>query len=329
MMRKLLPPLLLAVGILILIMYPDAAAEGVSDGLRLSGSTLLPSLFPFFVLTRFCAALWRISEHRATSRVMHLFGVDGACFPALFMSFVGGYPVGISTVCDLYRSGRITKRDAQRCLVFCNNSGPAFFTAVIGRCVFDSVPIGLLLYAIHVLTALVCARLFAQPVESQVRVRKMIEKPVSPAAAFSDALVGSCSACLQITASVMLFSVFLSLLRSLPLTEVPAPLIGMLELSNGVVLLSADARGFVASAFLMGWGGFCVHLQAMSFWGDLRPRGYWLEKLLHGLLSAGVALVLLDPKPLKLLFATAFLGFCLFYPAICKKCSGNLRENAI
>ena len=330
MKRNLFAILLLLGGLALLILFPQAAGKGVVDGLRLCGATLLPALFPFFVLTRFCASLWSFSFGEKTeSRMRRWFGLGGCCLPALALSFVGGYPVGVSAVCDLYRAGRLTKQNAERCLTVCNNSGPAFFIGVAGAGVFHSVPAGLALYGIHVISALLCARCFAQPEVPRLRVRRLPQPPVSAARAFSDAITGACAASLQISATVILCSVLLALLRLTPFAGRIAPLIGIFELTSGVLQLTDSAASFVLAAFYLGWGGFCVHLQAMALWGELKPHGYFAEKLLHGLLSGIFATALCRPSALSVLCAVSIGAACLISPALRKKRAGNLQKNTL
>lgn len=319
MKRKFLPVAVLLGGLAALLRFPQVAARGVTDGLRLCGGSLLPALFPFFVLTRFFSAVFVFAPGKAAEAVMRRFGVGGACLPALLLSFVGGYPVGAATVAELYANGRICKRDAERCLVFCNNSGPAFFAAVIGAGVFGSVRAGLALYGIHVAAALLCARLFAETGAPPLRVRRLPPEPPRPARAFTEAVNGAAAASLQITASVVTFSVITALLRLVPHAAAHGAWFGLLELSGGIAALTGDARGFVIAAFLTGWGGLCVHWQAMSFWGTLRPRGYLAEKLLHGALSALFAATLMRPTPALSAFACAAGLFCVIFPEFRKK----------
>ncbi len=76
--------------------------------------------------------------------------------------------------------------------------------------------------------------------------------------------------------------------------EVRALLVGMLELSNGVLLLGGCRAAFPIAAFLLGFSGLSVCAQAQSL---LAPAGlglgrYLPAKLLHGTLSALLALLL-------------------------------------
>ncbi len=326
----LFPISVLLGGMVLLLLFPQAASGGVVEGLRLCGTSLLPALFPFFVLTRFCSSLAVYSAGPRTETLMRRqFGLSGSCLAPLALSFVGGYPVGVSAVCDLYRSGRLTRQDAERCLVICNNSGPAFFIAVLGNGIFGSAAVGLRLYAVHVVTALLCARCFALPDAPNPRVRRLPQERPSIARAFSDAIGGACAASLQISATVILFSVILSLLRLLPFAARITPFLGLLELTSGVMQLSGSPFSLIAAAFYMGWGGLCVHLQAMALWGNLHPRGYLTEKLLHGLLSAIFVPVWQQPGVFSVTAAAALCLLCIIFPSFRKNRGGNLRKSTL
>ena len=105
---------------------------------------------------------------------------------------------------------------------------------------------------------------------------------------------------------------------------------GALELSSGILLLSGHGAE-AACALLMGWGGLCVHFQAMSLWqtAGLRPHGYFSAKLLHGLLSAVLALACFTPSPAALLSAGALTACALLAPLLRKIRAGNLRHAAV
>ena len=330
--------LLLAAG---LLCFPDAAAAGAVQGLRTCGAALIPALFPYFVLSRMVISRASFGKLAALSdRPMRdLFGVEGGCLPALLASFLGGYPVGAATLVSLYQGGKITKQSAQRALCFCNNSGPAFFLGVAGGIVLGSTRAGLALYCIHVLAALCAGILLAEPAPPPVAVRRAAPTPVPLSRAFPEAVGGSCAALLQISGLVIFFSVLNSLADRVGLWNIlsgfPAAkglLSGILELTSGILQLSGpwEVR-FLACAFLLGWGGICVHFQAASLWGPtgLHPHGYLTEKALHGLLSLLFAAVYLHPNAAAICIAAGFSALCALFPALRKKRTGNPRRGII
>ena len=98
--RDLMLGLALLCAVLALVLLaPGESMAAARDGLALCGNVIIPSLFPFFVLSSLvvelgmCRYLGRLLE-----RVMApLFRVRGACASALALGFVGGYPVGART----------------------------------------------------------------------------------------------------------------------------------------------------------------------------------------------------------------------------------------
>ena len=121
-----------------LLLHPEVASGAVVEGLRLCGSVILPSLFPFFV----CAALMtELSLTHIPARLFApvmrpLFHVGGAGSAALALGLLGGYPAGAQVTVQLYKSGCITRQEAERLLCFCNKAGPAFLIGVTGMGVY-------------------------------------------------------------------------------------------------------------------------------------------------------------------------------------------------
>lgn len=158
--------LFLGVGLLCataaLLHWPQESMAAVREGLNLCGNVILPSLFPFFVLSALIVELG-LSQYlgKLLEPVMRpLFHLNGSCACALAMGFIGGYPVGARTAINLYQNGQCTKTEAERLLAFCNNSGPAFILGVVGAGVFGSSQVGLILYFTHVCASLLVGLIF-------------------------------------------------------------------------------------------------------------------------------------------------------------------------
>lgn len=324
-----------------LLLAPQAAASGALQGLRACGTRVIPTLLPFFVVSRMLTALPLPTPGRRADRLFRaLFGVRAACLPALLTGLLGGYPAGAAAVTELYRAGALSKAEAERALCFCNNSGPGFFAGLIGTAVLGDVRRGLILYGLHALAALMTGLLLpgSTPPAALRTVRR--EKPVL-SSLLPEAVQGSCAALLQVSGLIVFFSSMLAVLRAavlraagltalLPNRLAEALACGALELSSGILLLSGHGAE-AACALLMGWGGLCVHFQAMSLWqtAGLRPHGYFPAKLLHGLLSAVLALACFAPSPAALLSAGALTACALLAPLLRKIRAGNLRHAAV
>lgn len=309
-----------------LVLFPEECMAAARTGLALCGNVIIPSLFPFFVLSSlvvdlgFAAYLGKLLE----PVMKPLFRVNGACASALVLGFIGGYPVGARTAISLYKQGGCTRAEAQRLLAFCNNSGPAFILGVVGAGVFASSRVGLMLYLTHMAASCLVGILFRFYGDPQVgRGSAATFQAKRFTAAFTQAVTGAAGSTLNICAFVLFFTVILRLLSlsgiipllAAGLAKVLSPLgftqswgekflTGLLEVSSGVGGLSGD--GALASrasmaAFILGWAGLSVHCQVLSFLGDsgLSPGTYFVGKFLQGGISAALIWVVTRFVPLS------------------------------
>lgn len=308
-----------------LVAAPGEAIAGAKDGLVLCFNVIVPSLFPFFVLSSLVVDLGLAAYlGRALEGLMRpLFRVSGSCAAAVALGFIGGYPVGARTALQLYQQGLCSKPEAERLLAFCNNSGPAFILGVVGAGIFGDSRVGLLLYLTHALASLLVGLLFrfhggAGYRRAAVSPSKPIQAVTLPAA-FTGAVVRSLQSTLNICAFVVFFSVVLQLLSAFGVFAALADLLalagfepewarrlvaGLLELSSGVSSLRGDTHlaGRVSmAAFMLGWAGLSVHCQVLSFLIDsgLSAKTYLAGKLCHGLIAAGLTWCLTRVFPLS------------------------------
>ena len=279
-----------------LLFFPDVSAAAAREGVALCLQTVLPSLFPFFVLS---SLLVQSDVPRLLSRAMAgvMYPLFGAS--ALILGLLGGYPVGARTVAELYGRGEIAREEAEQLLAFCNNSGPGFFLGVCGTAVFGSARAGMYLYLIHVGAALVTGVLLRR--DLGLPRRKAVSRQRAPfdlAAALPAAVQSSFAAVGSVSAFVIFFMVLLRLLSLVPaLAALPplprAALFGFMEMTNGVNALPATRAGFVLCAAIMNWGGLSVQAQtcAMLAGSALSARRCVIGKAVQAL--AGVPLALL------------------------------------
>lgn len=286
-----------------LLLNSRPVSAAVADSLRLCTGVLLPTLFPFFVLSSL------LTESGFAGRwggfMERLFGLPGAMAPALLLGAVGGYPVGARTVAQLYSQGRCSKEQAEKALRFCNNAGPAFVISAVGSGMLGDGSLGLRLWVVHLFSALLLG-LFSRG--KQRAVKDMNCTPVSGripggTGAFLQAVTGAFAAFLNVCAFVLIFAVLLCLVERLPvLSSLSAPwdglLYGMLELTGGAARLAKAALPrpilLPALSFLCGWGGFSVQCQTIDLLhrAGLPCRGYLKAKLLQGVLAAALSLLI-------------------------------------
>ena len=290
-----------------LLCYSKAVSAAMTQALALCVQVLLPSLFPFFVLSSMFIStgiIQRLSP-RLEKPFQWLFGLPGSFGAALLLGAAGGYPVGAKTIATLYQQGQCSKRDAEKALRFCNNAGPAFLISAVGASLLQDPHAGLKLYAVHVLSALIIGFIYRKNTD-HVKYHCITADHMRSTATISlflRAVTDAFSSFLNVSAFVLIFSVISTMLQQLPLIDslhcLPGGgilwyglLAGFLELTSGVACLTQGGLPpsilLPALSFLCGWGGCSVQFQTISLLHDagLSCSQYLKSKLLQGILAA-------------------------------------------
>lgn len=272
--RKMFRPLAAAAGMVALILDSKTALAGAMEGISLCIRTVIPSLFPFLFLSGvFSASCPQPGQfsHRLGKAFAIPQGAESILVPMLF----GGYPVGAQCLNEMYCSGGISKKQAERMLAYCSNAGPAFLFGILPAA-FASRKLLWLTWGIQITSILITARLFSpggNGSNSQSRARPF-------------GMEHAATAMLKICGWVVLFRVLISFLNRWFLHSLPSVIqvgvMGLLELSNGCCMLNQIADGgtrFVLCNALLSFGGLCVAYQTGSVCPGLKIAGYLIGKL--------------------------------------------------
>lgn len=339
--KKIAAVVVSAVLMLLLMFVPQPALEGARKGLLLCGSTVIPSLFPFLVLSSFIigsgAADWcgRFLEP-LTELIFRLPGSSGA---ALVLGAIGGYPVGADAVAKLCQSGSLTKREAERLLCFAINSSPAFIIGAVGAGFFKNVQAGILLYIVHLLASFTIGlvmRIGQKRRESvkdkRVRVARRAD---NLSAAFVKSVTGSAQSIVTICAYVVLFSALNSLLSYTGTIQfvsdavshiIPPPsadpsfysraAVGLLEVTNGCAAASGSVGlpAILLTAAILGFSGLSVQFQVISLIKDsgISARFFIITRILHVIFSTVFAFVLFKIFPSAMPTSSVVTAFAAY-----------------
>lgn len=283
----------------------EVAKYAVSDGLKLCATAILPTLFPFFILSELWVRSGNAAEISALSAPVteKLFHLSGNITPAFLLGIIGGYPIGARTISQLYQQNMITKEDAEKAMLFCNNAGPAFIIGIVGMHVFQSVYTGILLYGIHVVSAILIGIILRPKSCSQKCSHIQITKSYSNRASMlTESITNGGQTALLVCTYILLFSLITKIITSELTDIVPnshnIPLLGLIELTNGINMLAksemSDFIRFIYASFFLGFGGGCIILQSLSLVTPtgLSAKNILIGNILHGLCSALLARLL-------------------------------------
>lgn len=280
-----------ALGMLLLILDAKTGFQGASDGIRLCISSVVPSLFPFFVLSILLTGTITGNSWRLLRPFGRLCGIPAGAEPLLLVGLVGGYPVGAQSVSQAYRDGCLNGLDARRMLGFCSNAGPAFVFGILGS-QFSTPWAACCLWLIHILSAVIVGIIL--PGRSHRTAAPVSTQTFSLSVALERSLKVMASVC----GWVVLFRVILAFLKRWILWLLPENtqivMAGLLELTNGCLSLPQireDGLRFLLASGFLACGGVCVTMQTLSVTGTLGLGQYIPGKLLQSgisLLLAGI-----------------------------------------
>ena len=296
-----------AVG-LALLLRPQAAAQGVKNGLALCAGVVIPSLFPFLAVSSFCA---QSKTPKGLGRLTRaLFRLPPCAAPAVLFGLLGGYPVGCKTAAQLEQNGLLTREQAQRCTLFCVNAGPAFAVTAVGDLMLHRRAAGVLLFASLTIAALLLGILLRFTAPPPDKTAPEPEAAVPPSAALVSACEAAARALFGICAWVTLFSCFHALLLG---TRLPAGLksavVCLTEVTAGCAYAAQNANLYAVAA-LLAWSGGCVICQVLP---QLRQLGtplplFLCVRALHAALACAVLWGLLRLFPVDCAVFSTFAG---------------------
>ena len=253
-----------AFGTLAMILDSRTALDGAAEGISLCIRSVVPALFPFFVLSTLLTGSLSGKSSAILRPLGKLCGIPEGGENILITGLLGGYPVGAQCVGQLFADRKISKGAARRLLGFCSNAGPAFIFGM-SSCILQHKWAPFLLWIIHILSALLTGMLL--PNKSYARIHLAPGKNVNLAQAIQTATRSMTFVC----AWVILFRTFISFaerwfLWLLP-REMELAVIGITELTNGylnLTLLQNESLRFIFASIFLAFGGFCVLLQTAS-----------------------------------------------------------------
>lgn len=295
-----------AVGIgLLLLWYPDAVANGIRRGLSVCSTVIIPTLYPFMLLSGWLSHSPLCRHPRRVSRfVAHrLFGLPACCAPAILIGLVGGYPAGILAMAQLYRQGLIRREECHRMTAYCVGGGPGFVISTVGALLLGSVQAGVWLLIGQVAASLLIGTALGRGHRTYTADPTPTEDTPAP---FAHIVRDTCGALLTMCGFVVLGAMALSLCEAvglatslaalfhLPSGTVSALLAGLIEVSSGSIAVAGLGVSPVWLSLVLSWGGLAVHGQLAAALPEERILGgrFWGWRLSHGLLSGGITALL-------------------------------------
>ncbi|MDD2446550.1 MAG: sporulation integral membrane protein YlbJ [Tissierellia bacterium] len=314
--------------ILLVIMYkivrnPNQSINSAREGLNLWFNLLIPSLYPFIFITDLLVSFGIINSITKyfDPLMVSIFNVPGiGAFP-FSMSIMSGYPIGARLTSKLRKERYISKIDADRLISFSSTSGPLFILGTVLIGMMGGPNVSALMIIPHYLGAITVGVIFRfykrkdsliSTNNYQYNNRSHLDKEAlenkSVGSLIYKSIKDSMESIISIGGFVIIYSVIIDILLSFQLfnslvgvisqlTSIDANIIkgiiaGIIEMTNGCEIISNLNIDLIIKVIILnliiGWGGFSIHSQALSFISstDISPKIYLISKFLHGIFSA-------------------------------------------
>ena len=276
------------------LMLSGEAAEYVKDGMRLAANCVIPSSFPFMIISDLYSAYGRPENLRLLgAAVSKLLGIPPAGLGAFICGNIGGFPIGAKMCSDLYESGMLSKEEAERLIPLCNNPSSAFVIGGVGIGMCGNARIGFALLASIVISTVLCGMITKHKTQND----RIFDNKLEQSYNFIASVKKSGTSCIGIFSFICIFSVALGILKKrVKYAPILYVILSVSEVTNAVSTLTTagifppEIR-LAWCSFSLGFGGLCVGMQSAYFASSagLSMKKYYAIKLLEGLLSASIS----------------------------------------
>lgn len=302
--KKIISAIAVFMILFFLVTETEKVTTCVLDALKLCIGAVIPSLFPFFVLSGLLVNLGFVTLFGKILAPLSklLFKTSGKGAVVFVIGIICGYPTGAKVVADMCKEKSIKKCEAERLLAFCNNSGPLFIIGAIGTTMLKNHSLGVALYIIHLLSAVfvgVLMGVFAKN-EKASPVRDICALNIGTA--FAKSIESAVKSILNVCGYVVFFSILCAMVKNVFL-------ISILEVTTGAKVLIAQGFSEKMTVILLsgiiGFGGICVLFQVQSAVCDtgLGLKFYIFGKILQAVISMVLAFLYVNLFEIKPAFA--------------------------
>ena len=282
---RALPAAAAAAALLFCTLFPAQCAKACTEGILLWAGAVLPSLFPFLILSAVLVktgAAQKISGGLAP--LMRRAKLPAAASYCFVLSALSGYPVGSRLLAELCTRGTVDPASAPRMSVLCSTSGPMFLIGSVGAAMFKSAAAGAILLAAHLLGVLSVCLCFA-PFLKRLPERKSRPCAQNEDNVLAESVQGAVLSVLCVGGYIAFFSVLAQALTAAGVFAaletafafVLAPFgaesaaaglsQGLLEATRGCAAAAGqpNALSLPACAFLTTFGGACILAQQLGY----------------------------------------------------------------
>lgn len=283
----------------------DVATEYMRQGLRLCAHAILPSLFPFMVISELLVATgageWILAPLACPlGRILDLSKTSAS---AVILGLLCGFPIGARCAILSYKNGKADKNECERAVACSSIPSAAFLISTVGATLWGDTKFGVLLYISAILSALLSGILL-YGLKKRRKSEPSRPTQTTPAKIHFDAKMFP-TAIRNATKNTLLICAYVTFFATLSGTvdmvfeglaankTIHAMLSSLLEISGGTsaaAKLPDERFAKILTGAAVGWSGLSVHCQMLSLCDeqDISLRPYLVAKLIQTAACAAI-----------------------------------------
>lgn len=306
---------LLVITTVLFLTFPSDVMSSVSFSISIWKDTLIPALFPFFLISELLIHYGFVEFIGETlKQVMNkFFHLPGEASFVLIGSLISGFPSSGKYINELLTNNQITLEEAEYLLKFNHFSNPLFVIGTVGTLLLNNKNIGILILVVHIISNFIIAFLFKPKTNNYIKekssmikgINKMHKKRISNNSSFSEVLSISIfktiKTLLLLLGIITTFLIINTLIKKVfNLDSFSSSILsGILEMTGGIrniseLNLPLNIKASIIT-FFISFGGLSIHMQVMSILSNTKIKyiPYLLSRIIHGIIAGSIVFIIL------------------------------------
>lgn len=288
-----------------MLLAPKAVFNGASEGLLLWFQIILPTLFPFILITDLMiyTNTIRSISNIISPLISRIFKTSANGSFAVVAGFLCGYPMGAKVTADLIQTKKISLQEGKYLLSFCNNASPVFIMNFIvwktlGRQDL-TIPTILLILGVPACLSFLFRRFYLGEYRTFPNITATENVPKKHNGNVVDqCIMDAVDAITMVGGYIIIFSILISVVQYYsPEHSLIRYALPCLEMSNGILMLKefnlSAPMQYASIVGLTVFGGLCASAQTKSMMRNtpVSILSYTTQKLVTAIVTSLIAYI--------------------------------------
>ena len=280
-----------SLGAILIILKQNIVRDAIKMSLKICISAIIPSIFPFLILSDFLICNFHIDSNSKPARLFSkIFHINPTGLLPFLIGNICGFPLGAQMATRLHEEGGISRDEYDRLVPLCSNPSIAFVISGVGAGMRESVIEGVILFVTVFIATVLSGIIWRGKFSASDFHLNFVDKRFSLASSIKGAALST----IYVSAYIIFFSILISLLEPIKLpTLMHVTFASFLEIGNATSLIASSdiAWGSIPlTAFSLAFSGLSVYMQVLCFsLGDGRNKSYIKMKLTEGIIAFIIA----------------------------------------